>query len=284
MCFTQTPCEAPWPKQLFLTMLMVVGIALFWTALILVVMSYMTLWYVLALLTKRYDVVDSAWGLGFILIAWISLLLRDNFGVTQVISAALVSLWGMRLFIHIAKRNWRKSTDDSRYEALRTKWGQGANRKAYINIFLLQGTLLLAVSAPVIAIAFSKQEPNVISCLGWAVWLFGTAFETVADRQLATFLKIRPKGSHQIMDHGLWHYSRHPNYFGEITAWWGAAVVACSVHGWLGVLGAATITLLITKVSGIPLLEKRYDGNPAYEAYRKRTSVLIPLPNTQKPN
>jgi len=94
---------------------------------------------------------------------------------------------------------------------------------------------------------------------------------------LATFLAHRPKNSHGIMSHGLWHYSRHPNYFGEVTAWWGAAIVAISVGGWWGAIGALTITLLITKISGIPPLEKHYAGDKNYEGYRKRTSVLIPL-------
>lgn len=250
----------------------------FWLALLGIVITYMSLWYGLARYSGRYDVVDSAWGLGFVLVAWVSLLLRGAHGGVQLISATLVSLWGFRLFAHIANRNWRKHEDDHRYQALRAKWGAKAAQKTFTNIFLLQGFLIIAVSTPMIAIAFSHQTANVGVYTGWAVWLLGIVFEAIADRQLAMFVKHRPKGSHAIMDHGLWRFSRHPNYFGEITTWWGAAIVAVSLGMWWGILGAVLITLLITKISGVPPLEKHYDGNIAYEAYRARTSILVPLP------
>lgn len=252
---------------------------IFWVGLGVITLSYMTLWYFVALYTKRYDVVDSAWGLGFVLIAWASLALRANFATVQVISAALVSLWGFRLFGHIANRNWRKKEDDHRYEALRAKWGSNEKRKAYTNVFLLQGVLLLVVSLPMIAIAFAEgTAANAGVYIGWLIWLAGIGIEALSDYQLAGFIKHRPKGSHAIMDTGLWRYSRHPNYFGEVTTWWGAAIVALSLGEWWGIVGAVVITLLITKISGIPPLEKHYDGNKAYEAYRRRTSVLVPLP------
>ncbi len=255
------------------------GILVFWIALLLVIIGYMTLWYGIALYTKRYDVVDSAWGLGFVLVAWVSLALRGNFGSLQIVSAVLVSLWGLRLFSHIASRNWRKSEDDHRYQELQAKWGADERQKAYTNIFLLQGLLVTIICTPMIALAFTRTGPNVFSYIGWIVWLFGICFEALADRQLATFIAHRSKGAHEIMSRGLWHYSRHPNYFGEVMTWWGAAIVAISVGGWWGIIGAAVITLLITKISGIPPLEKHYDGNKEYEQYRKRTSVLIPLPS-----
>ena len=251
-------------------------------ALLLVVFVYMTGWFVIARLTHRYDVVDSAWGLGFVLVGWVSLAVRSNFAVLPVVSAILVSLWGLRLFGHIASRNWRKSEDDHRYIALRDKWGDRHPQKFYTNVFLLQGLLLTAISLPMIGVAASTHTASFLTYIGFVIWLLGIVFEAVADRQLAVFVARRPKGSHQIMDKGLWHYSRHPNYFGEITVWWGASLVAISVGSWWGIIGAALITVLITKVSGIPLLEKHYDGNKAYEAYRARTSILIPLPPRQK--
>lgn len=248
----------------------------FWIALLIAVGAFMTLWYGVARLTNRYDVVDTAWGLGFVFVAWLSLAIRANFGSLQLVSAGLVSLWGLRLFAHIASRNWRKAADDHRYQVLGQKWGTAAPLKFYTNVFLLQGLLLVLVSAPMVGISFVHQETNSLTYIGWVIWLFGITFETIADRQLATFISHRPKGSQTIMDRGLWHYSRHPNYFGEVVTWWGAAIVACSVGQWWGIIGALTITFLITKVSGIPPLEKRYAGNPAYAAYQKRTSVLVP--------
>lgn len=243
-----------------------------------IVVTYMSLWYAIALTTDRFDVVDSAWGLGFVVIAWSSLALHGNFKTLQLISAICVSLWGLRLFAHIANRNWRKHEDDHRYQAMRTKWGSSYKRKMFTNVFLLQGALLIGVSLPMIAIALCDSTANVVTYIGWVVWIFGIGYEAVADRQLATFISRRPKASHAIMDRGLWRNSRHPNYFGEVTTWWGGAIVAVSIGQWWGIAGALLITILITKISGIPPLEKHYDGNTAYEAYRKKTSVLVPLP------
>jgi len=243
----------------------------------LVVGTYMTLWYGLASYAKRLDLVDIAWGLGFVLVAWVSLAIRGNFGTLQLVSASLVTLWGVRLAVHIGRRNLRKPEEDHRYQAMRKKWGT-KTYKAFINVFLLQGLLLCLVSLPMLAIAFSSHTIPAWSYLGLGIWVAGIVFEALADWQLAKFLQRRPPKSHAIMDHGLWKYSRHPNYFGEIITWWGAALVALSVGGWWGVFGAVLITVLIVKVSGLPPLEKHYEGNPAYATYRERTSVLIPLP------
>lgn len=248
----------------------------FYVALLIIMFGYMTAWFGISLYTKRYDVVDSAWGLGFVLVAWVSLGLRGNFRMLPFVSAVLVSVWGVRLFVHIANRNWRKTADDQRYQTLRRTWGNSADVQAFWRIFLLQGLLVILISTPMLAIAWTRTNPIMLSYVGWVVWLFGIVYEAVADHQLAKFIARRPKKSHAIMVEGLWRYSRHPNYFGEIITWWGAAVVALSVGEWWGIGGALLITLLITRISGIPLLEKRYDGNTAYEAYRRRTPVLIP--------
>lgn len=257
-------------------MLLLMDTVVFWLALAVIMFSYMSLWYGVALYAKRFDVVDSAWGLGFVLVAWSSLALHDNFGLTQLVSALLVSTWGVRLFIHISRRNWRKPTEDKRYQELRVRWGNAAHQRAYSRIFLLQGLLVLLISTPMIAVALTRSDPGFLSYVGWVVWVFGIAYEAVADRQLATFIAHRDKKSHAIMRSGLWRYSRHPNYFGEIITWCGAAIVAVSVGSWWGIIGVATITWLITKVSGIPPLEKHYEGNSEYEAYRRHTPALVP--------
>lgn len=249
----------------------------FWICLLVIVVAYMTLWYGISLYTKRLDVVDTAWGLGFVVVAWVSLALRGNFGSIAVVSAILTSIWGLRLAAHIANRNWKKSEDDHRYQELRTKWGD-KQYKVYTNVFLLQGALMTLISLPMIAIAFHRDTANLFHYIGWVIWLGGIIFEATADLQLGRFIQRRDPESHAIMDKGLWRYSRHPNYFGEVTVWWGAAIVALASGQWWGILGALLITVLITKVSGIPPLERHYDGNSKYEAYRKRTSVFVPLP------
>ncbi|MEJ0072782.1 MAG: DUF1295 domain-containing protein [Candidatus Saccharibacteria bacterium] len=132
-------------------------LVIFWVGLLLIVFCYMSLWFALSIYARRLDVVDSAWGLGFVLVAWIALLLRSNFGAVQSVSAILVSLWGLRLFAHISNRNARRNEDDHRYQVLQAGWGKAKHRKAYLNIFLLQGLLLTAISTPVIALAFAHR-------------------------------------------------------------------------------------------------------------------------------
>ncbi len=142
---------------------------------------------------------------------------------------------------------------------------------------MLQGLLMILISLPVIAVMHSSElSYPLIGIAGLIIWAYGIGFEAIGDYQLQQFLKIKQKG--EIMQTGLWKYTRHPNYFGEVAAWWGAAVVAIGFGQWWGIIGAGVITILITKISGIPLLEKRYADNPVFQDYAKRTSLFIPLP------
>lgn len=135
---------------------------------------------------------------------------------------------------------------------------------------------MVLISLPVIAVMYSTTEPlSTLAVVATSIWVFGIIFEAIADSQLRHFLQYN-KG--KIMDRGVWRYSRHPNYFGEITAWWGATLLAVAFGQWWGVIGASVITILITKISGIPLLEKRYKDNSDYQIYSSRTSKLLPLP------
>lgn len=245
--------------------------------LLLAVWAYMTLGFVVARLTNRTDVVDSAWGLGFVVVAWAAWLLDSRQADLRLLAAGFVSLWGIRLFTHITRRTLQK-TEDYRYVAYREKWAENYWLKAYLRIFLTQGGLLLAVSLPVIAIMSVPHHEVVVwlAVVGFMVWGVGIIFEAEADSELQKFIKTKQPG--QIMTTGLWRYSRHPNYFGEVMAWWGAALVAASLNQWWGIAGAVVITWLITKVSGLPPLEKHYEGNKAFEAYKKHTSVFVPLP------
>ena len=239
------------------------------------VLIYMSAWFLLAMALKRRDVVDSAWGIGFVVVAWLAYGLRNNDSAFTLIAALLVTLWGARLFAHLVTRNSKK-TEDYRYKQMGHLESAGVWIKTYINIFLLQGMLLTIVSAPVIAIMHAQVDPHVwLAVIGSIIWLGGAIFEAIADYQLRQFLASKKQG---IMQSGLWHYSRHPNYFGEITTWWGAGLVALAFGQWWGLVGPVVITFLIVKVSGIPLLEKRYAKNPEFQRYAQRTSILIPLP------
>lgn len=239
---------------------------------------YMTAFFAVAKKRNRLDTVDTAWGGGFVLIAWATFLQYPS--DANLVIALLVSIWGFRLARHILRRSLRHSQDDPRYTAMAEKW-QGKNYwlRAYLSIFVLQGVLILLVGA-LISLAIGEK----VEGLGWLVdlgavlWLIGFVFEMVSDRQLARF-RSDPANQGKVMDSGLWRYSRHPNYFGEIIQWFGIGLIACQASwGWLGLIGPILLTFLIVKVSGIPPIEKRKANDPNYQAYKQRTSPLVPLP------
>ncbi len=237
---------------------------------------YMTIWFVVALIKKDNSIADIAWGLGFVLIAAVSLLRRSDGAVRPVLATAVIFIWGLRLALHILIRN-RKRGEDPRYAAWRAQWGRWFVARSYLQVFLLQGFFLLVVSSPIIVVNSSAQVPlGPLDLAGLLVWTTGFVFEAVGDAQLARF-KRDPANRGRIMDRGLWKYSRHPNYFGESTMWWGILLVALEVpYGWTTVVSPVLITFLLVRVSGIPMLEKKYAGNAEFQAYARRTSAFVP--------
>jgi len=238
----------------------------------------MSLWFVVSLLKKRNDVADIAWGLGFTLMTWVSFFLSGNSSARGILVGVLVSIWGLRLAWHIHRRNKGK-TEDYRYLAWRKEWGKWFYLRSYFQVYLLQGIFLFLIVSPVLLINKSAGTAlGLLDIVGVSVWLVGFYFETIGDAQLARFIKD-PANKGKLMQRGLWAYTRHPNYFGEVTLWWGIWLIALSVpSGWLGIIGPLTITFLILKVSGIPMLEKKMVEHPDFAEYKKRTSIFFPLP------
>lgn len=243
-----------------------------------VLFAYMTFWFVVSLLFKRNDVADVAWGLGFVLMAWTSFFLSSGLDIRGLLVCVLVSIWGLRLALHIYNRNKGKA-EDYRYLAWRREWGNWFYLRSYLQVYLLQGFFLFLIVLPVLLInASTGPVLSALDAVGVAVWLVGFYFESVGDAQLARFIK-NPENKGKLMQSGLWAYTRHPNYFGEATQWWGIWLIALSVpNGWMGVIGPITITFLLLKVSGIPLLEKKMAENPAFAEYKRRVSIFLPLP------
>lgn len=243
---------------------------------VLVVFVYMTFWFFAALILKRNDVADIAWGIGFILVTAI-LFVRHGIAIDRGLFVLLiVAIWGTRLAYHILKRNINKP-EDKRYAAWRLEWGKWFVLRSYLQVFMLQGLLLLLIVTPVSIIEIMRGSAiTFFDVLGVCVWIFGFYFESVGDKQLKNFLS-NPGNKGKILDTGLWKYTRHPNYFGEVTQWWGLWIIALSVpYGIWGIIGPLTITFLIVKVSGVPMLEKGMATNPLFDEYRKTTSVFIP--------
>jgi steroid 5-alpha reductase family enzyme len=242
----------------------------------LAVLAYLTVLFVVALFKKDNSVVDIGWGPGFILVAGLTFLFWPGTTARQLLLNALVCVWGLRLAVHIALRN-RGRGEDFRYAAWRRSWGRWFILRSYFQIFLLQGILMLVISAPLILVnrpgPAGLRWPDV---LGAGVWAVGFLFEAVGDYQLRAFKKD-PARKGMIMDRGLWRWTRHPNYFGEAAMWWGIFLIALSVPGgWAAIVSPFVITGLLLRVSGVTLLEKKYAGNAAYADYIRRTSAFIP--------
>jgi steroid 5-alpha reductase family enzyme len=244
----------------------------------LVILVYAVIWFIVAVVKDRNDVADIAWGGGFVCAALTAYSVQGINETRATLVLLLVITWGMRLMLHIGIRN-RGKPEDHRYKAWREEWGSTYLVRSFLQVFLLQGFLLLVISLPVtVAITRSGPPPGVLDGIGFCIWLVGFLFEAIGDFQLLQFKK-NPANKGRVMNIGLWRYTRHPNYFGEVTLWWGIFLICFAVPGsiWT-VAGPLTITWLILKVSGTPLLEKRYVDNPEYAKYIKNTSSFFPLP------
>ena len=251
------------------------------TNVVIAVFIYMTVFYLISLLVKRADIVDIGWGLGFVLISTVSLLSQNIINDRMLIVFILVLFWGLRLAGHIFLRNLGKE-EDYRYQQFRKDWGKWFVVKSYFQIFLLQGLLMTIVSLPVIfTFSFPYYSLGIVDFVGVLIWLIGFTIETSADMQLKKFVILKKQGKTKtrFADIGLWKYSRHPNYFGEILQWWGIGIIAVSLpFGYISLIGPLLITYLLIFVSGIPLLEKKFNKDSEWEDYVKRTRKLIPLP------
>ncbi len=242
----------------------------------LLIFIYASTWFIISLIVKRNDIADIAWGLGYVLLV-IFFLLSEIGSARFYLVSSLVILWGFRLAFHVAYRNKGKK-EDSRYARWRQEWGKIFYIRSYLQVYLFQGLLLILVASPVILTASHAQSSlGLLDYMGVVVWLIGFYFEAVGDYQLLKFIK-NPVNKGKIMTKGLWRYTRHPNYFGEVTMWWGIFLIAVnSSSGLWALISPLTITILILFVSGIPLLEKKYEGNVEFDEYKKRTSAFFPL-------
>ena len=243
------------------------------------IFCFVTILFCISLILKRNDIADVAWGSGIFLVAFISYLLSDR-GVTISVVTALIFVWGARLSVRIFLRN-RKKGEDFRYTQWRETWGKWFYPRSYVQVYLLQGFLMCVVGYPaLLAGAFSagQQSLGLISFAGVCIWAIGFLFESVGDYQLDRYINA-PGTKPSVLRSGLWRYSRHPNYFGEVTMWWGIWLTVFPLpFGFFAIVSPLMITFLILKVSGIPMLEKKFDDNEAFQDYKKVTSAFFPFP------
>lgn len=193
----------------------------------------------------------------------------------------LVLAWGLRLCAYVTRRNWGHG-EDRRYRQIRARNQPNFRVKSLYLVFGLQAVLAWIVAAPFLVGMSGTRPLGVLDAIGIAFAAFGLVFEAVGDAQMARF-KADPTHAHQVMDRGLWRYTRHPNYFGEACVWWGLWLIAVAGAGiaaaWWSVVSPLLMTVLLLKVSGVSLLEQDIgERRPAYRDYIARTNAFIPGP------
>ncbi|MCX6408965.1 MAG: DUF1295 domain-containing protein [Actinobacteria bacterium] len=243
-----------------------------------VIATVMIITWVVSLVLRDASVVDPVWPLAFIAVAITALIAGGGDEGRRILIACVVAIWGARLSIHLLVRNAGKG-EDFRYAAMRAKHGRRFWLTSLVTVFLLQGLLVWVVSLPVQLSAIPDRPLGWLAIVGAIVWVLGVAFEAMGDAQLTRF-KANPASRGQVLDTGLWRYTRHPNYFGDFLVWWGIFLIAAeSGAGAWGFAGPLLMTLLLVKVSGAGLLEKDIVvRRPGYADYVRRTSGFIPLP------
>lgn len=247
---------------------------------LLLVFGYMLTWFGLALMKNDNGIIDIAWGLGFVLIAWMSLAWSGTDFSQQYLINILVSIWGIRLAVYLDTRNKAKGKEDFRYANWRKQWGENWIIRTFLQVFMLQGYIMLWVCLPIICV---HQAPS--CCLGFwdffgtLLFAIGLYWEVVADHQLSVFKKD-PANKGKIITTGLWKYSRHPNYFGEAVLWWGLGFIAFGSnypYPIVAFIGPAVITFFLRYVSGVPMLERKYKDHPEFIRYARKTSPFVPM-------
>jgi len=249
-----------------------------WAAGGLAVLIYMTLIWLVSVIKRDASIVDIFWGLGFVVLSVVYFILaEDGYSGRKILILALVGVWGLRLSGHILARNWGKE-EDPRYQNFRRRYGKGYWWISFFQVFLLQGAIMWLISATLLAAHYFDAPDNLtpLDILGAMLWIIGIFFEAVGDWHLKRF-KANPANAGQVLDSGVWSYTRHPNYFGDAAQWWAYFLIALS-SGWgaLTIFGPTLMTYLLVNVSGVAMLERSMKQKPKYAAYIARTSAFFP--------
>lgn len=246
-------------------------------ALLIIIVMMTILWFI-SILIRNVSIVDLFWGLGFVLVSTFYFISGEGNGTRKILVMSLVAIWGLRLSVYLAWRNLGKG-EDFRYREFRKKYGE--NRYwwiSYFQTFLLQGILMWLISAPLLGAQLYGEERilGFVDYIAIAIWITGMLFEAGGDFQLAVF-KRNPANKGKVLDTGFWKYTRHPNYFGDSSVWWGFGLFSIAAGSWLPAIGSVLMTLLIIKVSGVALLEKSLkEQKPQYREYMEKTSAFFP--------
>lgn len=241
-----------------------------------------------ALMLKKNDLADVLWGPAFVLAALSAAIWGTPDGLSSlslqsIAILSILTIWAVRLFAHVGWRNLSHKTEDVRYNNWRKQWGQHWLWRSYLQVFVLQALILYVFLTPVLlSIANENSSMIWINWLGLLIALSGFLFESIADEQLRKF-KAKPENKGKLMTQGLWSWSRHPNYFGEVLQWWGIWLLVVNLpYGWVTIISPIGVTYLILKVSGVSMLEDLMKNRPGFSEYAARTSVFFPRPPIRK--
>jgi len=239
----------------------------------LLVASTMLLAWIVGTLRRDVSVVDIFWGLGFVGCVWLYHLLGEGDPTRRVIVVSAVTLWGCRLSWHIFRRGLGHG-EDSRYAAIRARNGSKFWWTSFFTVFQLQAMLVWIISIPLLSAQLSDKPFGLLGIIGAVTYLTGFLLEAISDRQLQRF-RDDPSKRGQVLDRGLWRYTRHPNYFGDALVWWGLYLMA-PAGAWL-LISPLAMTWFLRRVSGVPLLEdKLARTRPGYADYAARTNTFFP--------
>jgi steroid 5-alpha reductase family enzyme len=245
------------------------------------VVALMVAVWIGSVLRRDASLVDRIWGLGFVLLAVLYHVTGPAAGGWTGPAGLLVVLtgvWGLRLSAFLTWRNWGQG-EDYRYREMRARGGPAFPVRSLVTVFLLQGVLMWLIGAPLLPAARATAwGAGWLTGLGAALWAVGFFFEAVGDWQLARF-KADPANRGRVLDRGVWRYTRHPNYFGDACVWWGLWCLAAAQGAWWTVFAPALMTLLLLRVSGVVMLERKLvESRPAYRDYVRTTSAFVPWP------
>ncbi|HET7204024.1 MAG TPA: DUF1295 domain-containing protein [Steroidobacteraceae bacterium] len=234
--------------------------------------------WALSVALRNVTVVDTLWSLLFVLAAFSYARSTAPAEPRTMLLLALVTLWGLRLAVHLGRRTFGHE-EDRRYQAIRHRNDPGFAWKSLYLVFGMQAVLAWIISLPLLGgIAGDPRPLGGLDWLGAGVWLSGWLLESIGDWQLARF-KADPASAGQVMDRGLWRYTRHPNYFGDFCVWWGFYLIALGAGAWWSIAGPVIMTVLLLRVSGVALLERDIGTRrPGYAEYVRRTNAFWPGP------
>jgi steroid 5-alpha reductase family enzyme len=244
--------------------------------------------WMISLKLRDVSFIDAFWAFGMVLLAWSSWLQAGATSAIGPVILALVTIWGLRLSIHLFTR-WRADGEDKRYKMIighaMEKQGWSWGKVALIKVFLMQAPLLFITCLPAqLGIWYSSQHEPMLSALSWigiVIALIGIGFETIGDAQLKAF-GSNPANAGKVLDTGLWRYTRHPNYFGDFATWWGIWIVTASASIWIAaasIIGPLFLSFTLMRWSGAPMLERGMKKRrPGYDEYVSRTSEFFPWP------